>query len=135
MINIVWLKRDLRLTDHMPLKAAAGAGLPTLIIYIFEPALMNAADYDIRHARFVWQSIHDLNTRLPNGNSILVMKEEALNVFSYLHEVFNIKTVFSHQETGNDLSFQRDKAVGRWFKKMGIHWHEFSDKGIIRGLK
>ncbi len=119
----------------MPLKAAAGAGLPTLIIYIFEPALMNAADYDIRHARFVWQSIHDLNTRLPNGNSILVMKEEALNVFSYLHEVFNIKTVFSHQETGNDLSFQRDKAVGRWFKKMGIHWHEFSDKGIIRGLK
>jgi len=39
-INIVWFKRDLRLRDHAPLKAAIDNGLPTLLIYCFEPSMM-----------------------------------------------------------------------------------------------
>ena len=55
-INIVWFKRDLRLTDHKPLKDAEQSGLPVLLLYIFEPILINDADYSERHWRFVTQS-------------------------------------------------------------------------------
>ncbi|HAS45288.1 MAG TPA: hypothetical protein DCS93_32695, partial [Microscillaceae bacterium] len=47
-INVVWFKRDLRLQDHAPLKAAIESGLPTLLIYIFEPIVQESADWNIR---------------------------------------------------------------------------------------
>jgi len=36
-INIVWFKRDLRLSDHQPLAAALALRQPLLLIYILEP--------------------------------------------------------------------------------------------------
>lgn len=52
-INLVWLKRDLRLTDHAPLQAALTSGRPTLLLYLFEPMLLGDAHYSERHWRFV----------------------------------------------------------------------------------
>ncbi len=54
-INIVWFKRDLRLQDHEPLLRAAHAEEATLLLYIFEPSLMQHYDSDIRHQRFVYK--------------------------------------------------------------------------------
>ena len=62
--NIVWFKRDLRLSDHRPLMEAIREGLPTLLIYVFEPSLIRYPKYDIRHWRFVWESLVDLNNQL-----------------------------------------------------------------------
>lgn len=135
MINIVWLKRNLRLTDHAPLKAAADAGLPVILLYVFEPSMMQAPDYDERHARFIWQSLEDINRMLPAGTSVLILKDEVIPALQTLHENFQIHTIFSHQETGNAISFERDKAVGRWCRRLGVKWQEYSDRGILRGLK
>lgn len=135
MVNIVWLKRDLRITDHAPLQAAIQAGIPFIILYIFEPTLMLAPDYHVRHARFVWQSLQDINEKLPDKKGLFIVKEEVISVLSALHQTLQIHTLFSHQETGNGLSYSRDKAVGVWCKKHGVIWKEFSDRGIIRGLK
>ncbi|MFP3355535.1 deoxyribodipyrimidine photo-lyase, partial [Pseudoalteromonas sp. SIMBA_153] len=60
-INIVWFKRDLRLSYHQPLKHAFSNGLPTLLLYKFEPLLLEDAHYKERHWRFVYQSLCDLN--------------------------------------------------------------------------
>ena len=40
-INIVWFKRDLRFTDHEPLFRALEEDIPVLLIYFFEPSLIN----------------------------------------------------------------------------------------------
>lgn len=52
-INLVWLKRDLRVTDHAPLDHAMRSSEPCLIFYIFEPELLNDPHYSARHWRFV----------------------------------------------------------------------------------
>ncbi|MFT6206586.1 MAG: deoxyribodipyrimidine photo-lyase, partial [Colwellia sp.] len=54
-VNIVWLKRDLRLSDHQPLSESTQSGL-TLVYYVFEPLLIADPHYDERHWRFIWQS-------------------------------------------------------------------------------
>ena len=41
MINIVWFKRDLRLTDHAPLMQACCEETPLLLLYTFENDLLN----------------------------------------------------------------------------------------------
>ena len=68
-INIVWFKRDLRLRDHPPLKNAFSNGLPTLLLYNFEPLLLEDAHYNERHWRFVYQSIVELNKQLARFNT------------------------------------------------------------------
>ncbi len=55
-INIVWFKRDLRFTDHEPLYLAQMEEIPVLLVYFFEPSIMNYDDSDLSHWRFVYES-------------------------------------------------------------------------------
>jgi deoxyribodipyrimidine photo-lyase len=60
-VNIVWFKRDLRLLDHEPLMRALNSQTPTLLLYIFEPIILNDAHYSKRHFDFIKQSLENMN--------------------------------------------------------------------------
>ncbi len=135
-VNIVWLKRDLRLRDHAPLRAASAKGIPILLIYIFDPSLLHYEDSDPRHWRFVWQSLQDLQKQLSSFNGkIEIFHRNSLDVFTDIVDHFAVENVFSHQEIGNDISFQRDKEIALLLKKKNIPWIEYQTNGVIRGLK
>jgi deoxyribodipyrimidine photo-lyase len=135
-INIVWFKRDLRFTDNEALFAAHNSGLPLLLVYCFEPSVMNYDDSDVRHWRFVYESLQELKRKLNVlGGEIYIFHNEIENVFSSLIENYDIKTVFSHQEIGNKITFDRDIAMQTFFKKKEIEWKEFQMHGVIRKLK
>lgn len=134
-INIVWLKRDLRFTDHEPLFRAHQAGLPILLVYIFEPSLINHASYDERHWRFVWQSLVEMNERLQDQNGkIGIFEAEALDVFTCISACYDVQSVFSHEETGIGITFERDKKLLQFFKQKNIHWREYYTNGVVRRL-
>ncbi|MFN4147807.1 MAG: deoxyribodipyrimidine photo-lyase/cryptochrome family protein [Runella sp.] len=136
MLQIVWLKKDLRLRDHAPLKSAIELSYPTLLIYIFEPTLINASDSSSRHWQFVYHSLLSMNTELkPLGAEVRIFYGEAIDVFDWLVTNHAIKGVFSYQETGNDISFKRDRILKTYFKDKGIKWVEFQSNGVIRGLQ
>ena len=98
-INIVWFKRDFRLVDNEALFYASKSDLPLLLICFFEPSVMNYDDSDVRHWRFVYESIQDLNKKLaPFNSKMYFFHDEVKNVFSELIQIFEIKSVFSHQE-------------------------------------
>jgi deoxyribodipyrimidine photo-lyase len=135
-INIVWFKRDLRITDHEPLFYAKNEGIPILLVYIFEPTIMNYHDSDVRHWRFVYESIQDLNLKLkPFNTKIYWFHNEANVIFKLLFEKYYVTTVFSSQEIGNGLSFERDKEMQRLFSTNGVTWKEYQTNGIVRKLK
>jgi deoxyribodipyrimidine photo-lyase len=135
-IAIIWFKRDLRFTDHAPLYYAQQQALPVLLIYCFEPSVMQYADSDIRHWRFIYQSLQEMQTKLVQVNAKLyIFHEEAISVFQQLTTAFNIKSIFSHQETGNKITYDRDIAVQQFCKENAIEWKEYQQNGIIRKLK
>ena len=135
-INIVWLKRDLRFTDHEPLCIAHQQQLPLLLIYCFEPSLMAYADSDVRHWRFVYESLQEMQCRLEGFNAqVYIFHNEVLPVFDELNRQYRIHTIYSHQEVGNRLSYDRDIAVSNWCKQRNIRWDECRTNGIIRKLK
>ena len=70
VINVVWLKRDLRMQDHEALYSAEQAGLPYVIIYLFEPSIINYPDTSLRHLQFVYHSIASLNLQLDKYNRL-----------------------------------------------------------------
>lgn len=135
-INIVWFKRDLRFTDHEPLFTAQQKSIPILLIYCFEPSLMSNDDSDVRHWRFVYQSLQDMQEKLKGINAqLFIFHNEVINVFTEITKHFSINTVFSHQEIGNKISYDRDVLMHSFFKSNAIVWKEFQTNGIIRKLK
>lgn len=130
-INIVWLKRDLRLSDHQPFSRASQSELPTLVLYCFEPLIEQHYDFDYRHWQFVYQSLSKMMTTMP----ISLCYGSVQEVFSVLAENFYIKNVFSHQETGVEVTFKRDLEIKKFFKSKNISWKEDPTNAVIRGLK
>ena len=135
-IAIVWFKRDLRLTDHEPLFLAQQQGLPILMVYCFEPSVMNYDDSDTRHWRFVYQSLQDMQSKLDGIHArIHVFHQEVIPVFQALGQHYTIKAIFSHQEIGNKITYDRDVAVKEYFSINNIAWKESRHNGVVRKLK
>jgi len=135
-IVVVWFKRDIRLIDHEPIMLAQRQKLPILFVYCFEPSIMAYDDSDDRHWRFVYESLQDLQTKLlPYNTKVAIFYGEALFVFTALANKYNIKAVYSHQESGNKLTYDRDISVQKYFKEQQIDWHESQQNGVIRKLK
>jgi deoxyribodipyrimidine photo-lyase len=135
-VNIVWFKRDLRFTDNEALFHAHQSGIPLLLVYFFEPSVMNYDDADARHWRFIYESIQDLQKKLNASNTkIYFFHSEVETVFSELAQHFDVQTIFSHQEIGNKVTFDRDIAMQEFFQKNNIIWNQFQMHGVIRKLK
>ena len=125
-MKIVWFKRDLRLHDHEALHEALSSSGKTLLLYIFEPSLMKDYHYSQRHFDFIKQSLEALQKELLKYHTqILIVQGEAVAVFEKLSKLISIRAVYSHQETGIKLTFDRDLAVAKLLKDKGITWNEY----------
>jgi len=135
-MKLVWLKRDLRLQDHEALFRALESKEKVLLLYIFEPSLLQDCHYSTRHFDFIRQSLQDLQQELlPYHTQILVVEEEATSVFQKLIDRCCLTGVYSHQETGIQRTFHRDIAVAELLRANGIPWFEYVTNGVIRGLR
>lgn len=136
IINIVWLKRDLRTRDHEALAAAEEAGKPYVILYIFDPDVTAHADTSARHLRFVYQSLLAMNTTLPTKeNAVQMMFGNTLSVFTWLFEKYQVEHLFSYRESGIQLTYDVDIQLQSLCVSNGVRWKEFQRDGILRGIK
>jgi deoxyribodipyrimidine photo-lyase len=134
-INVVWFKRDLRLQDNEAIYNALASNKPTLFLYVFEKSLIDDPHYDERHWNFIKQSLVDLNQQLENYNTkILAVTSEVITVFNQLQNYYKIDTVYSHQETGLLITYNRDKEFARYCRNNSINWVENNNNGVLRGL-
>tara|TARA_R110002126_G_scaffold16527_31_gene66110 strand:- start:3540 stop:5051 length:1512 start_codon:yes stop_codon:yes gene_type:complete len=134
MTSLVWFKRDLRLQDHQPLYHASrqGAVLP---VYIVEPDYWQQPDVSLRHWQYIAPALQLLNQQLTAlGQPLLIVKGAATAVLRQLCQQYSVTKVFSHEETGNLWSYQRDLAVSRLFKSLQIPWQQYRQFAVFRKL-
>jgi len=134
-INIVWLKRDLRLIDNEAIHNALSKQLKVLLIYILEPSIENDIHYSKRHFRFIKQSILEMNSLLAEYNTeILAIHGDVIQSLQSINDYYKISNIFSHQETGIKITYDRDKAVAKYCKNKNIKWIENINNGVFRGI-
>lgn len=134
-IQLVWFKRDLRIHDHVPLCEAALRGR-LLPLYIAEPDYWKGADTSGRHWEVVRESLIELREALHQlGLPLIIRKGDAIDVLENLRREHSIQALWSHEETGNAFTFERDKRVASWAKANGIEWTEVPQFGVVRRLK
>ncbi|MGB6151140.1 MAG: FAD-binding domain-containing protein [Pricia sp.] len=135
-IDVYWFKRDLRLVDNQALSEAMSSGRRVLLVYIYEPNIWNDPHYDTRHLNFIKESISDINKALKDyDTTILAVVTDVIDFVDCLERVYTINTIFSTQETGLDVTFQRDIIFSKYCQTRGITWKQFQANGVIRGLK
>jgi deoxyribodipyrimidine photo-lyase len=131
-LNIVWFKKDLRITDHEPLTRSLANG-PTIGLFVIEPSMLQQPDSSSLHWNFILASLQELQQRLATINVALwVATAEVVDVLKHLATGTGIARLWSHQETGNRVSYERDKAVARWVRQADIQWTEFASGGVRR---
>ena len=132
--QVIWFKKDLRLTDHRPLAQAAKAG-PVLPIYVFEDRLLGAEDFSGRHLKFIKECLGELQSSFEDlGGELLLHRGDVLTSLQAILQEVGGFHLWSHEETGNGLSYQRDVQVGDWCKTHGILWTEIPQTGVVRRL-
>ena len=132
-MEIVWFKRDLRITDHAPLVEAASRG-PVCPLYIVEPDMWAAPDMSRRHYDFLTESLAELDADLAAlGQKLIIRIGDAVTVLAALKMETGFARLWSHQETGNGWSYGRDQKVAAWARGNGVMWHERKQHGVQRG--
>jgi len=140
-IHLVWYKRDLRIRDHAALTAAAAHGT-VLCLYVYEPTLLHAPTHDAMHLGFVNECLDDLATSLRERGAVLHRRTgDVPDVFSQLaHELATlpqparIVAIWAHEETTGWIAYQRDRAMRRWAREVGVRFHELPQTGVVRRL-
>ena len=133
--QVVWFKRDLRIRDHAPLVQAAASG-PVLGVYLYEPELLSSPEWDPSHSRFIADALRELAREFEaRGGRLLLRRGEAVEELERLHSEIGFTALWSHEETGNRITCNRDLRVGRWCRDRGVGWVELRQDGVIRRLR
>ena len=132
---LVWFKRDLRVHDHAPLVAARSYA-DALALFVIEPEWLSSPDCDASHVDFALTCLSELRAALAErGLPLLVRVGSAVAVLSQLQREVAFTHLLSHEETGADWSYTRDRHVAAWCASASIPWQQFKQTGVIRGLR
>ena len=133
--TLLWFKRDLRLQDHAALCDAARRG-PVLPLAIVEPQAWRQPDSARQHYEFLAECLQDLQAALAEaGCPLLIQVGEACEVLERLWQAQPFEALVSHEETGNDWSHARDRAVAAWCRLRGVRWTQHASGGVVRALR
>ena len=132
-INIIWFKKDLRLDDNEALYESL-KNYDILPIYIFEIELWNQKTHSRRQWQFCKESLLDLRNSLKEkGQPLVIRTGNVIEIFEEISSKFNIVCIYSHQETGDWLTYKRDQEVKLWSSNKKIIWKEYLQFSVFRG--
>ena len=121
--------------DHRALFRACERGA-TLPLYVVEPEYWNLSDASGRQWDFVAESLVELREDLRRcGQPLIVRTGEITGVLKNINDHNPISSLWSHEETGNAWTYQRDRRVAAWCRAVGVAWCELQNHGVQRRLR
>ncbi len=133
----VWLKRDLRVTDHAALAAAVerSRGGAVFAVFLSEPEVLGQPEWDPSHTAFQEECLRDLEPGLGRlGIRLVTRRGEAVAMLERLREETGFTLLVAHEETGTGVTYARDRRVRRWAREAGVEFLELPQTGVVRRL-
>lgn len=131
MINIVWLRRDLRLTDNTALLQAQKSGNKIMVLFIFDSNILEELDKDDARVTFIHQQLSKLDKKLGKMSSGLLVKTgEPSKVWQELLSDFEIGEVHFNRDY-EPYATARDEQVQQLLQKNNVTVHSHKDQVIF----
>lgn len=129
MLNILWFRRDLRVSDHVPLLMAVSDGLVAPLVVV-EPEYWAQPYASARQWRFAARAITALRSQLAViGAPLIVRTSDAIEAIASLQEKSMDVAIWSHDTVGSAWEAERDEKIADWATQAGIPWHKLPDTG------
>jgi len=131
-VNIVWFRRDLRLSDNAALYQALRAGTPVLPIFIFDMQILDQLeDKKDKRVAFIHGAISEMQAQLLSmGSSMQVFYGKPMDVFAILADQYIIGTVFTNHDY-EPYALERDASVESFLAEKSIGFKTFKDQVIF----
>lgn len=131
-VNIVWLRRDLRLHDNAALYHALRDGLPVVPIFIFDCNILDELDNrSDRRVEFIHDSLAAIQQQLlAIGSSMDVRCGFPEEIFKQLAKDYSITKVFANHDY-EPYARKRDDDIKNMLEKKGITFHTYKDQVIF----
>ena len=69
------------------------------------------------------------------GHTLNLFRGKAATALEIINDRNPIDTLFSHRETGIDITYRRDQAISKWCQLHGITWMEHDTGGVRRKIR
>ncbi|AHW61389.1 deoxyribodipyrimidine photolyase [Draconibacterium orientale] len=131
MINIAWLRRDLRLTDNTALQHALKNGNKTAVLFIFDTNILDELDKDDARVTFIHQQLTKIDRQLREMNSGLLVKTgDPFKIWQELISGFEISEVHFNRDY-EPYATKRDEQVQQLLQKNNISAFAHKDQVIF----
>lgn len=128
------MKRDFRITDNECLFEAVQHAEAVLPFFCWEHDVLNEGDYSSFHLQAQWEGLTGVCQSLSNrGIESRVVSGDIVEQLDLLFKLFPFDVLYSHQETGNLVTFQRDQNVQKWCRERDVKRVEMNPSSVMRG--
>jgi deoxyribodipyrimidine photo-lyase len=131
-INVFWFRRDLRLEDNHGLCQALQAGLPVLLLFIFDKEILDKLEnpYD-RRVDYIHQALQHINQQLqPYQATVQVYHGKPHEVFEQLTNSYQIQNIYCNHDY-EPQAIARDAQIAQQVKPKNIGFYSYKDQVIF----
>ncbi|HCL07072.1 MAG TPA: deoxyribodipyrimidine photolyase [Chitinophagaceae bacterium] len=131
-IQVMWFRRDLRLSDNAALYHALRTGIPVLPVFIFDKNILDQLDDKAdRRVEFIHAAITEIQVQLLRmGSTLEVYHGYPVEVYKNLLERYDIITVFTNHDY-EPYAKERDAEMAALLKEHGAEFKTYKDQVIF----
>ena len=127
--SLVWLRRDLRLTDHRPLYRALKSSDAVYLVFVFDTTLLKNLPRQDRRVEFIWASLAQLRQRVAQ---LIICEGDPRTLLPNLAQDLGVQAVFVGRDY-EPAAIERDALVRGQLAHQGIAFFEAKDQCIFDG--
>ena len=130
--SICWLRRDLRLKDHVALYEACRRSQEVVVVFVLDTTILDKLKNEQdRRVTFIYQSLQELDRKIfEKGSSLVVLHgDPKKEIPSFAHRI-KAEAVFTNRDY-EPAAKKRDKAVLTACASHGVAFHDFKDQVIF----
>lgn len=134
--SICWIRRDLRLNDHVALSAAKQNSEFVTVVFVFDTNILDKLhDRDDRRVTFIHQSLQEIHTKLQSMRSgLVVLKGDPTVEIPSVAKILQADAVYTNMDV-EPYAKKRDEKVFENLSQLGCAFHLLKDHVIFSGLE
>lgn len=130
-INILWLRRDLRLDDNTALDNALNTEIPVLALFIFDENIINELPEDDARVSFIHFKLFVINNELIKlKSSLLIRRGDPEEIWKDLIISYDINEVYINKDY-EPSALERDMRIESILSSRNIRLKRFKDQVIF----
>lgn len=132
--SICWVRRDLRLSDHVAMSEATSQSDHVTVVFVFDTTILSPLkDKDDKRITFIHESLRELDKELVRAGSRLIVRHgDPKIIIPDLAKTLQVEAVFTNRDY-EPRAKDRDTVVEKKLSAYRIPFHSFKDQVIFEG--